>query len=701
MDEFDRAKNLFLEGLEFFQRENFRDAEARFTASLDLLPDRVSTLTNLAATHIQLLQYDAAEAAARRATELDPTNATAWANWGLAANGQNDFPRAVGLFERALAYDGEYAEAWNGLGVARQRQRRPTQALAHFDRALALKPGIAEFWLNKAAALADLQRGREAIAHLDRALLCKPGYAQAWADRGHALVRLKHYAEALENYGRAITLAPQKSEFRIEMASWLIQQRRPAEALAQLDHVLARDPDAEYARGERLEAKLALGRWTDWEADIRSVADAIANGKKAATPFRALCTIEAPALQHIAAAQWAESICAGIEPQAVRARATPGRLRIGYLSADFRQHPVAVLSAGLFERHDRKRVEIVGFSLLAAAPDDAMRARLVGAFDQFVDLEALDGEAAAARVRALEIDIAVDMGGYTSDARLGIFAHRAAPVQVSYLGYPGTLGVSFMDYIVADRVVLPETLQPHFSEKIAYLPHSFMPDDPARPIAPNCPPRQAFGLPETGFVFCAFNRANKILPDTFERWTELLARVPGSVLWLSENGADFSAAVRDHLAARGLDPARIVFATRVPASADHLARHRLADLFLDTLPYNAHATAVDALRAGLPVLTCAGSAFAGRVAASLLTALEMPELIAPTPAAYVEQALALALDPARMAQVRQKLVEKIRTAPLFDADRYATDLEAAYFEMHRRAALGLPPETFDVAALRA
>jgi predicted O-linked N-acetylglucosamine transferase (SPINDLY family) len=373
------------------------------------------------------------------------------------------------------------------------------------------------------------------------------------------------------------------------------------------------------------------------------------------------------------------------------------RIRIAYVSADFRRHPVAMLSAGVFEHHDRSRFETIAISLGA---DDGMgmRERMQNAFERFIDVRGKSDEEIAKLLREMEIDIAVDMMGFTENALSAIFARRPAGLQVNYLGYPGTMGAPYMDYILADPILIPSSHQADYEEKIAYLPDTYMPNDRTRAIAERTPSRIEAGLPETGFVFCTFNNLYKITPEMFALWMRLLAKVEDSVLWLSQANPAAIRNLKREAEAQGVSGERILFAPFVQAPDEHLARLRLADLFLDTLPYNAHATACDALWAGVPVVTLTGTSFAGRVGTSLLSAIGLPELIADTPAAYESIALKLARDPQRLAKVKRKLARNRETHPLFDTAHYTRNLETAFSMMWRRHQNGDPPQSFAVDA---
>jgi predicted O-linked N-acetylglucosamine transferase (SPINDLY family) len=374
------------------------------------------------------------------------------------------------------------------------------------------------------------------------------------------------------------------------------------------------------------------------------------------------------------------------------------RIRVAYLSADLRNHPVAVLTAGLFERHDRSRFETIAISLGVNTPDP-MRERLKTAFDQFFDVKIKNDREIAALVRDMEIDIAVDLGGFTDDARPIVFAQRPAPVQVNYLGYAGTLGQNYWDYIIADRFVIPENCHENYAEKVVYLPDSYMANDDSRKISSPTPSRREAGLPDNGFVFCCFNNNFKITPNVFDIWMRLLREVEGSVLWLSAANSSVANNLRREAEKRGISAERLIFAPRVQLNEDHLARLRLAGMFLDTVYYNAHATASDALWAGLPVITCPGQTFASRVAGSLLNTVGLPELVTQSLADYEALALKLARDPELLAAIKQKLARQRASYPLFNTERFTRHMEAAYTAMWQRYQQGEPPQSFAVSPL--
>jgi protein O-GlcNAc transferase len=468
-------------------------------------------------------------------------------------------------------------------------------------------------------------------------------------------------------------------------------------ALDSYGKALALKPDHAHAFCGLISCASSLCDWNRKAALAGDVIAHITGQRSTISPFALLAYSSDPLLQ----LQCARNFAAKTLPPAPHHFWTGetwrhDRLRIAYLSADFRQHPIAHLTAELFERHDRSRFEIIAVDF---GGDDGseMRKRLAVAFDRFAGVREISDEAAAMTVHELRADIAIDLMGHTRDSRPGILAFRPAPVQVNYLGYPGTLGLPFIDYIIADNIVAPFEHQTFYTENIVHLPDCYQANDTKRTIALRTPTRQEAGLPEAGFVFCCFNQNWKITPEMFGAWMRLLHAAPGSVLWLMRDGEATEGNLRTEAQARGINPARLVFASRLP-SDEHLARHRLADLFLDTLPCNAHTTASDALWAGLPVVTQLGQVFAGRVAASLLTAIGLPELVTHTLEDYEGLALRLARDPILLKAYRNRLNANRLTYPLFDSDRFRRHLEAAYLKMWEIRQRGGEPQSFKVEA---
>ena len=646
-------------GWDALERDEFRTAEAAAREALARAPDDADALYLLGSTLLFEGRYREA---------LDPLNA---AHKRLARRGVayrlghcllalGDAGAAEQALRRETSAYPDSANAHNTLGVALVKQSRNEEAMAEFSAALRLDPGHVEATNNAGAALRTLGRPEEALPHLRRAADAQPDSADVQQNLAFVLHELRRYDEAADGFRR----------------------------------VLALEPHAPYALSSLVWAELFACDWRDLREHVSALRAQVVAGAVAASPFTLLAVSDSPAEQRQCAERHVRDSVGAVPPAPAGGARRAGRLRLAYLSADFHEHATGHLMARLFELHDRDRFEVFGVSF---GPDDGspMRARLKRAFDRFADVRALSDAQAARELRDLGIDVAVDLKGHTGDARPGILARRPAPIQVSYLGYPGTVGAPWIDYVLADRWVIPPAAQPCYTERVVYLPDSYQVNDSTAVIAERTPTRAEAGLPEGAFVFCCFNNTYKLTPRMLDVWLRLLERVPASVLWLLEPTAPALRNLRAYAATHDIDPARLVFAPRVPRS-EHLARHRLAGLFLDTLPYNAHTTASDALWAGLPVLTCVGTTFAGRVAASLLAAVGLPELITHDTSDYEALALRLARDPEALAALRAKLARQRQVRPLFDSERSCRQIEAAYLRMWEMHSRGEAPRAFSV-----
>jgi len=601
------------------------------------------------------------------------------------------FQEAILLIGKSLEINPNQPHAYINLGAAQENLKRPSEALSSYDRALALKPDFAEAHNNRGNVLQDLGHPDEALASYDRALAFNPRFAKAHNNRGNVLKRFERFNEALASYDRALAMQPDYAEAHNNRGNLLEELKRPDEALICYAKAMTLKPDLPYLAGFWLHSKMRACNWKDLDTACLNIAQAIDSGEKTSVPFSILATPSGPERQQRCARIFVQD---KYPPAAVRLwqgeHYGHERVRIGYFSADFREHPVSHLLARFIEMHDRKKFEVIGFSFRPSA-DDAWRQRLEKAFDRFFEVGNRTDREIAALARELEIDIAIDLGGHTKDARTGVFSLRPAPVQVNYLGYPGTMGADYIDYLIADHTLIPQEQRRYYDEKIVYLPHSYQANDSTKMISDRSFCRAELGLPDDAFVYCCFNNSYKITPDLFDIWMRLLRAVPGSVLWLLEGNEAVVQNLRLEAEKRDVSPHQLVFAPRMEL-ADHLARHRQADLFLDTLYYNAHTTASDALWAGLPVLTCLGDSFAGRVAASLLNAIGLSELIAHSHEEYEALALELATQSDRLATLRRKLATNRTTQPLFDTARFTRCIEEAYLKMHERYQSGASPD---------
>ena len=689
-----------------------------------------------AATHRRLAELlsrggDAAAAVAMLETSLqiEPSNARALNNLGNLLTGLGRADEAITVLTRAIGLQPDYPAAFVNLGVAYARIGSLDQAISFYQRALDLNPRFAEALLNLAGTHMRVNKPEAALTAFDTAIRHAPTLAKAHAGRASALEALGRAREAIDAYHEAVRLDPTDLHVFLSSGQMMLKIGNGASALTAFEAILALDRDHVVAKEGRAKALISLGRheealpalaelkecapqlpylagyhfythlcccdWRDFESTSRDIAARVIRGERADVPLSFMAHSGSPEEQRACAQTYTAAECAVKSAPVARAvRPDPRRLRIGYLSSDFRDHPVAQLAAGLIGSHDRSRVETFGFS---AAPDDGSewRRRLGAAFEHFEEVGSVANAALAERIAALQIDILVDLGGHTFGSRTRVLAYRPAPVQICFLGFPGTLGAEFVDYLIADRWVIPEAERRNYAEQVIYLPDSYLPADFA-PVPPP-PGKAAAGLPEGAFVFCAFNAPYKLTPEVFDGWMRVLHAVPTAVLWLREGSATMHGNLAREAGARGVDPARLIYAPRVASVHEHRARFALADLFLDTTPYNAHTTAGEALAAAVPVITRRGRTFASRVATSLLHAVELGHLSVQDPASYERLAIDLAHSPPALAALKAHLRRVRTSAPLFDTQRLCRHLEEAFLEVAARQRRGEPPGTLLVA----
>ena len=610
-------------------RDRPGDALTSYNRALAIRPHHAGALYNRANILRGLGRFAEARTSYEKNLALAPDDPQAWNNLGITLREMNLPEEAIRSHDRALAIAPDDAVTWYNRGRVLQLLLRFPEALADYDRALALDPGFAAAWNNRGNSLRKLGRFGEALLCYDKVLALEPGSAQALNNRANTLQDLGRFGEALAGFDHLLAIHPDNAEALYNRGTTLLHLHRFAESLESQRQALAADPGHRDALGGAANAAMHLCDWAQTGQIAPALTAAVGAGKSLIPPFVLLGYSGDAALQRECAQKYLADRIPVRPPRLWRGVAyRHRRIRLAYISSDFRRHPVAYQIAGLIERHDRSRFEVLGLSLGADDGSD-IRARLARSFDGFHDVRGKSDEDAARLLRDLEVDIAIDLNGHTQDARPGILAHRPAPVQVNYLGYPGTMGADFIDYVIGDGIVLPVDSQAFFAEKIVQLPHCYLANESHQPARP-APSRRQAGLPAEGFVFCCFNSNWKITPPLFDISMRLLRQTEGSLLWLKSDNEEVKNNLRREAAARGVGPERLVFAATV-ALDDHHARYQLADLFLDTLPYNAHATACDALLAGVPLVTCAGDSFSGRVAASLLTALGLPELVTQSP----------------------------------------------------------------------
>jgi predicted O-linked N-acetylglucosamine transferase (SPINDLY family) len=667
-----------------------------FRNGLAIAPDDAAIHNNLGYTLQELGRLEEAMAHYERALQIAPAYAEAHNNLGNALKDMGRLGAAIACYERALAIAPDYTFAHNNMGVAFQKSGRLDRAVACYLKALAINPDYAEAHSNLGGAYNDLGQANEALAHNQRALAINPNDAAAHNNLGVLLRGIGRREGALASLQRAIAIKPAYADAHSNLANVLAELGRREEAIASYERALAIRPDFAEARVHKLHQQAHV---CDWDGIAREAKLIPPLGVEGEVVFPSLMlSLEDRPDRHLvmarrlAAARYRPSEVATFTPPAIR----PRRLRIGYFSADFHEHATMHLMIRMLELHDRQNFEVFAYSF-GPHSTDPMRQRVVAAVDVFHDVRGIGDKDVAALARRDGIDIAIDLKGYTQDTRLGIFAWRCAPIQIAFLGYPGTTGAPFIDYLVADRHVIPESLQHHYSEKIITLPNSYQVNDSARTIADRVPTRAEMGLPNTAFVFCSFNNTYKITPEEFDIWMRLLQQIEGSVLWLKKANPWAVANLGREAQKRGIDPSRLIWADHMP-QAEHLARQKLADLFLDTFNVNAHTTASDALWAGLPVVTKMGKGFAARVAGSLLHAVGLPDLATDTAKDYERLALGIAKSPKKLAKIRKILAANRQRMPLFDTALFCRHIEQAYEDAYAIWRIGEEPRHIIVEA---
>ena len=600
-------------------------------------------------TLIREKKFKEAEAISRKAIKFKPNFVTIHFNLGFILNEIGKFKEAELSYKKAITLKPEFVEAYYNLGATLQALGRTDEAVESYKKAIMLKPKFVEAHNNLGVILKDLGKFDDAEASYKKAIEYKVDYAEALSNLGEVQKSLGRIDDSLSNYKYAYQLKP----------------------------------DLDYLLGALIHLKMNFCIWDDLPKNINMLTKKINNGEKASTPFALLSLIDDPSIHKKAAEIYSNDKFprSNIFPRIPQYH-DHEKIKIGYFSADFWNHPTSYLTAELYENHDRKKFEIHAFSF-GLDTNDKFNIRIKEGVDYFHDVRTMSDYDVVKLVRSLEIDIAIDLKGFTGMNRQGIFAMSTAPIQVSYLGYPGTMAVDYLDYLIADRTLILKEKEKDYSEKIVYMPNSYQPNVSKKSAFKSSLTRQDVGLPNRGFVFCCFNNQYKITPLTFAGWMRILKATDGSVLWLLVSNINAAKNLKKEAVKLGINEDRLIFANYIP-NEEHLKRIQLADLFIDTLPYNAHTTASDALRMGLPVLTCIGDSFAGRVAASLLNAVRLPELITTSQDQYESLAIALAKNPEKMKIIKDKLINNLNKTTLYDAALYTRNLEVAYSVMYKR-----------------
>ena len=686
----DYAEAFYNRGNVLKELNRLDEALTSYDSAIEFKHGYAETYSNRGNVLKELNRLEEALTSYDRAIEFKLDFYEAYSNRGNTLQELKRLDEALTSYDRAIEFKRDYAEAYYNRGTVLLELKRLDEALTSYDRAIEFKRDYFEAYYNRGNALQELKRFEEALASYDRALEFKRDYAEAYLNRGTVLQELTRLDEALASYDRALEFNRDYAEAYYNRGTVLQELKRLDEALTSYDRAIELKPDYEYLFGFKLHTKMFMCDWQNFEADVQSLSLRITQGQKSSPSFPLLALIDSLPVQRKTSEIWIKdkhpiNPSLGSIPKSLRRN----KIRIGYYSADFNEHPVTYLTAELFELHDKNRFELIAFYFGLPNSSD-MHKRVASAFDRFIDVRLQSDKGVALISRNIDIDIAIDLTGLTQDNRVGIFSYRAAPIQLSYIGYLGTMGAEYYDYLIADKTIIPLESKQYYKEKIVYLP-SYQVNDSKREIADKTFTRVELNLPENGFVFCCFNNNYKITPSTFDEWMRILTAVPDSVLFLYAENKWAENNLKLEAEKRGVSQTRLVFGARISRS-EYLARYRVADLFLDTLPYNAGTTASDALWAGLPVLTCMGESFASRVAASLLNAMELPELITTTQEEYEARAVELATNPVKLQAIRDKLERNRLTTALFDTPRFTKHIEAAYTQMYECYQADLPPD---------
>ena len=658
---------------------------------LTLNPNYYDAHYNLGITFEELDKLDSSIKSYEKVLTIKPDHVATYNNLGVVFNKLGRQEEAVKSYQKAIVIKPDFSDAHNNLGNILKDLGRQEEAVKSYQKAIAINPGFVDAHNSLGISFFKLGQLAKAVISFKQAIAINPGFVDAHSNLGIVLEELGQLDLAVISFEQAIAIKPDFAKVYLSYGNVLTKLNRKDEALVSYESAMSLNPDLDFLLGNHLSNKMYLGIWSDLPRHLNDLKNQINNDEVIIVPFALLGLIDNPEIQR----KNTEAFTSKVYPQS-HSFPTIGiypkhkKIRIAYFSSDFHNHATMHLMVELFECHDKLLFELIAFSF---GPDkqDQWRQRASLCFDKFKYVGLKSDREISLLARKMEIDIAIDLKGYTQDARPNIFAEGCAPIQLSYLGYPGTMGAKYMDYLIADSTLIPEEKKHHYLEKIVYMPYSYQVNMTNREVSKNSLLRDELGLPVKGFVFCSFNNAYKITPSTFAGWMRILKAVEDSVLWLLEGNTTSSKNLKNEAMKLGVNENRIIFAKRIPVE-DHLNRIKQADLFIDTLPYNAHTTASEALRMGLPVLTLEGNSFASRVAASLLRAVSLPELITTTQEQFELVAIQMATHPEKLKKIKDKLIDNLPTAALYDTPLFTRHLESAYLEMYDRYQNGLNSE---------
>jgi len=704
---------LLNQSIQLIQTTRLNEAERLLKQVIKIQPKNSDALCFLSVVAAYRFEYKEALKWIEKSIESAPNNAIAHSNKGNILKELGRYSEAIISYDKAISLEPSFVEPYSNKGNTLQELGRYSESLSFYDKAISLDPNFVESYCNKGNALSEIGFYEEARSYFDQAISINPNYVQAWCNKGLLLLKIKAFSDAFSCFDRANSIDPNRAEswaltgiffnetglFRealrcfeksIELnpqygVAWggkayaLAEQKEYELAIEFYEKALSLNSRLEFTLGFMISAKLAIADWDNFEERVRVLISRAAESKRVIVPFTALSISDLPSLHLKITETYVTDKYPAKNALPLAQSKEHKKIKLAYFSADFHgQHPVGLLTPELFELHDRSSFELYAFSLKKAPDGDLLHERIKKGFDHFIEVVDKSALEIAKLIRELEIDIAVDLGGHTKDSGIEIMSYRAAPIQINYLGYPGTMGAEYMDYIIADHTLIPPESQQFYTEKVIYLPDTYIVDDSKRVASSRIFTRAECGLPQNQIIFCCFNNSYKFNPTMLKSWASILMQVPNSVFWVSQNNPFFRENLLKEFEVLGIASERIIFANKLESMADHLARLSLADLFLDTAPYNAHTTALDSLKAGVPIITYLGQAFAGRVGASVLNAIELPELITHSLEEYEQLAVALAQDPERLQQLKTRLAHNKNTTALFDTPRFVRNLEDAY-----------------------
>ena len=684
------------EALTFFQKGQLNQSKELCLEILKQEPNSFDTLYLAGMIAFRQKEYLKSDETIKKAIKLRPNNFEIYNLYAMILMHLKKFNLAIENWNIAIKLKPDYLEAYNNRGNVLLELGKNIDALKNYEKAIELKPDFAEAYNNQGNALLKLKKIDNALKSYEKAISLIPNYFQAYHNRGRAFYEQNKLNDALKSYEKAIELKPDFAEAYFDRGNIFAELNKNDVAIVCFEKAIKFQPEFETKLGILVHTKLKISDWGTLNKDLKDIEDKIFKFEKLSSPFFLLSINDSPRLQKINAEKWFKNEFYSsnniLEP--ISNKQINEKIKIGYYSADFRDHAMGHLLANLFELHDRSKFEIFGFYFGPDANDDVSK-RISISFDKFINVRLKSDIEIAQLSRDFKIDIAVDLMGYTHKNRSKIFVEKCAPLQVNYLGYPGTSGASCIDYLIADKILIPKESQEHYSEKIVYLPNTYQVNDSKKKISEKIFTKEELNLPEKSFVFCCFNQSYKILPSTFDIWMQILRRVESGVIWLLESNETSSKNLKHEATQRGIDSSRIIFAKPLHL-AEHLARHKAADLFIDTFPYTAHTTCSDSLRAGLPVLTLQGESFASRVASSLLETVGLKELITHTTKEYEDMAVEFASDLSRLQNIKNKLEVNKDKTPLFNTKLFTSHIEKAYLEMHKRYNENKKPENIEI-----